>query len=434
VAVIDADGDAPPASRAAAVFLVPQGREHEWLFGSPEGQRALAASAGASRLAIVAFGRPPHAFGDAKAVQADLSPLVLPLAPAAARAAAASGVGAPIPFMTTTDGIGARAHVASLESALSGTILVEEVQLPSEGGDDDAPAAWARRMVFSANASLVQSEVRLRGGRGGTVDGDTLACEYHAAMLAGLAVAAPALAAARRVGGGADDTSDADDAALPRVMVIGLGGGALPSFLAAHFRVHVHVVELDAAVATLASAHFGFTPGNRLSLTVGDGVAAVAAAAPASLDAILLDAGSSDASLGMTCPPPVFLEPPFLAAAAAALKPSGGVLAVNCVSRSAPRFLAALAALRAVFPCLLQAEAEAAHLNRVVFACTTGSASGASGMPAAATGPGPARAAAAALRAAATAPFDNDMDLETLAEGMHALTVGGGGGDIEALD
>jgi hypothetical protein len=163
---------------------------------------------------------------------------------------------------------------------------------------------------------------------------------------------------------------------------------------------------------------------------VGDGVAAVAAAAPASLDAILLDAGSSDASLGMTCPPPVFLEPPFLQAAAAALKPAGGVLAVNCVSRSAPRFLAALAALRAVFPALLQAEAEAAHLNRVVFACTTGVGGGA--LPPAAAGPGPVRAAAAALRAAAVVPFDAELDLETLAEGMHALALGGG--DIEALD
>lgn len=394
-----ASGAPPPPDRAAAVFLVPQGREHEWLFGSPEGQRALAASAGAARLVVIAFGR-GHTFGDAAAVQAELSPLVLPLAPAAARAAAAVGAGPPIPYLTTSEGIGARTAVASADSALSGRILVEEVAL--EGG------GAARRMVFASNPNLVQSEVRLLPSGGG-IDAHTLACDYHAAIVAGLAVAVPQLSA-----------SSGDDSA---VMVIGLGGGALPSFLAAHLRCSVQVVELDADVAALAKTHFAFQEGPRLALRVGCGLAAVAAAAPASLDALVVDAGSGDASLAMTCPPPPFLAPPFLDAAAAALRP-GGALVVNIVTRSPAAREAALAALRATFPVLLLADEEDEHVNRVVFALKT--------QPAAlAAGPAAARKAAAALRASAAVPFDKEMDLEALAEGMRGLSLPGA---LDSLD
>jgi hypothetical protein len=63
-------------------------------------------------------------------VQAELSPLVLPLAPAAARAMPKS-----VPFMTAGEGIGRRATVADATSQLSGAIIVEDVTLQEEGVD-----------------------------------------------------------------------------------------------------------------------------------------------------------------------------------------------------------------------------------------------------------------------------------------------------------
>ena len=68
----------------------------------------------------VAFGR-GHKFGDAKAVQAELSPLVLPFAPAAARADEKS-----IPFMTTGDGVGSRVLIAEVDSQLSGRMMARQ--------------------------------------------------------------------------------------------------------------------------------------------------------------------------------------------------------------------------------------------------------------------------------------------------------------------
>lgn len=82
---------------------------------------------------------------------------------------------------------------------------------------------------------------------------------------------------------------------------------------------------------------------------VGDGLAAVAQLASAEqapdLDVLMVDAGSGDSSLPMSCPPPAFLERHFLEHARASLRP-GGLLMVNCVSRSDAAFAAAVAALK----------------------------------------------------------------------------------------
>lgn len=82
---------------------------------------------------------------------------------------------------------------------------------------------------------------------------------------------------------------------------------------------------------------------------VSDGLEAVADLAHAPdaplLDVLIVDAGSGDASLAMTCPPAAFLGDRFLENARAAVRPDG-LLIVNCVSRSAEAFSNAAAALQ----------------------------------------------------------------------------------------
>lgn len=63
------------------------------------------------------------------------------------------------------------------------------------------------------------------------------------------------------------------------------------------------------------------------------------------LDVLVLDAGSGDVSVPMSCPPAPFLESRFLGNARQVLKP-GGMLAVNCVSRAAEPYQAAVKALQ----------------------------------------------------------------------------------------
>lgn len=64
----------------AAPSAVPQGRETEWLFGTEEGRRQLATSAGFRRLVTVALHREQHYEGMA-GIQAELSGKVMELAP-----------------------------------------------------------------------------------------------------------------------------------------------------------------------------------------------------------------------------------------------------------------------------------------------------------------------------------------------------------------
>ncbi len=61
-------------------FLVPQGRESDWLYGSAEGQTQLASSAKFRRLVVVAMHRDQE-YEDMQAVQSELSPMLMELAP-----------------------------------------------------------------------------------------------------------------------------------------------------------------------------------------------------------------------------------------------------------------------------------------------------------------------------------------------------------------
>lgn len=59
---------------------MPQGSETAWLYSSSEGRKQLAASANFRRLIIVAMHRSQE-YKDMQAIQSELSPMVMDLAP-----------------------------------------------------------------------------------------------------------------------------------------------------------------------------------------------------------------------------------------------------------------------------------------------------------------------------------------------------------------
>ena len=69
------------------------------------------------------------------------------------------------------------------------------------------------------------------------------------------------------------------------------------------------------------------------------------------LDVLIVDAGSGDASVAMSCPPAPFLQNDFLQHAKQVLTPNG-MLVINCVSRVAEPYKAAVKALQ-VGSCIL---------------------------------------------------------------------------------
>ncbi|KAI4892567.1 hypothetical protein NFI96_024732 [Prochilodus magdalenae] len=348
--------DSPPSTKVPranhfAIFIVPQGRESDWLYGSAEGRSQLASSAKFRRLIIAAMHR-DQVYEDMQAVQSELSPMVMELAPP----------GMPdnqqVPFLSVGGDLGWREVIGRGVSDLTGEYSVEDVR-----GED---GHLYRRLIFMNNTQLVQSESRLRStttsssghkkkgkkkskppssdapataNKGNTVDRGFLCCTHHEVMVAGFAML------------GMEAIKNKD--ALVSVLVVGLGGGGLPQFLRDFVpRVHVEVVELDPAVLEVAQTWFGFQTDDRLKVTLGDGlehISTLASQGGHSYDVIMFDVDSKDPTLGISCPPPAFVETPLLQKVCKLLTPQG-VFMLNLVCRDSALRQSVMERIQAVFP------------------------------------------------------------------------------------
>jgi spermidine synthase len=415
-------GGARPAQghNSCGVLLVPQGREHEFLFGQPEGQAQLAQQSGLSRLVFVFLSRGQHERSTVESVKAELAAYMRALAPQALG-------DRPMPYLAVGDGIGRRALLARVPSEVNGEMIVEEVE-----GD-------VRRLVF-ARSQLVQSEARVLSKRDverergrkkkqrrrrrkrqqqqqtedgkdgerekqkekenaeapkeeeeeeeeeevkeeGGDDGEEAQAQPRGAAGPGAPVA---LRAGLRPVDHAHLCSEYHQSVVAmlslapqrprRALLVGLGAGALAMFLQRRRpELELDVVELDPAVVRVAGEFFGFAPGPRCRLFVEDGLAFVQraaarvredAAAALRYDAMVVDVNAQDLSVGMTFPPTSFVTRAFLSEVRECLAPAG-VAVYNVVARSVPVWEETLAAFEAVFARVGVLEAEA-YVNRVV--------------------------------------------------------------------
>ena len=76
-----------------------------------------------------------------------------------------------------------------------------------------------------------------------------------------------------------------------RILMLGLGGGFIPSLFQRHLPDHeLTVVEIDPLIVDLAGRFFGFSPGGNVRLVVGDGRCHIEGAPDGLYDQIWLDA------------------------------------------------------------------------------------------------------------------------------------------------
>ncbi|XP_076582396.1 eEF1A lysine and N-terminal methyltransferase [Chaetodon auriga] len=357
-----------PRSNQFAIFIVPQGSETAWQYSSSEGQKQLAASANFRRLVIVAMHRNQE-YEDMQAVQSELSPMVMDLAP--------PGIPAnqQVPFLSVGGDLGWREEVSRGVSELSGDYCVENVR-----GED---GELYRRLVFLSNSALVQSESRLVSSNAVSsnkkkskkkvkptaapttssaslsVDSGFLCCAHHEVMVAGLAM----------LGVGTPQNKDAPVS----VLLVGLGGGGLPQFLRDFVpNVTVEVVELDPVVMEVAKEWFGFRPDDRLTVTIGDGLERICALEKEGgrlFDAIMFDVDNKDSTVGMSCPPAAFVEPSILQKVCSLLTPRG-VFILNLVCRNMALRKSVLERVSAMFPTVLSRKIEG-EVNEVLL-CSRG--------------------------------------------------------------
>ncbi|KAM7388530.1 hypothetical protein PAMP_024698 [Pampus punctatissimus] len=356
-----------PRSNPFAIFIVPQGSETAWLYSSSEGRRQLATSANFRRLVIVAMHRNQE-YTDMQAVQSELSPMVMDLAPP----------GMPdnqqVPFLSVGGDLGWREVVSRGVSDLSGDYCVENVR-----GED---GELYRRLVFLSNAALVQSESRLVSSNTASshkrknkkktkptapptastslsVDSGFLCCAHHEIMVAGLAM----------LGVGMPQNKDVPVS----VLLVGLGGGGLPQFLRDFVpRVTIEVVELDPVVLEVAKEWFGFRPDDHLTVTLGDGLDRICALEKEGgrvFDVIMFDVDNKDSTVGMSCPPAAFVETSILQKVCSLLTPKG-VFMLNLVCRDSALRKSVLERVSAVFPTILSRRIEG-EVNEVLL-CSRG--------------------------------------------------------------
>ncbi|KAF6292782.1 eEF1A lysine and N-terminal methyltransferase [Rhinolophus ferrumequinum] len=352
----------------AEVGRVLQGRETEWLFGMEDGRKQLALSAGFRRLITVALHRGQQ-YDGMDSIQAELSARVMELAPAGMPAQQQ------VPFLSVGGDIGVRTVQHQDRSPLSGDYVVEDVQ-----GDDKR---YFRRLIFLSNRNVVQSEARLLkdvshraqkkrkkdrkkqrpadtpedlpAAPGQSIDKSYLCCEHHKAMVAGLALLKnPELLLETPLA----------------LLVVGLGGGSLPLFVHDHFpKSCIDAVEIDPSMLEVATQWFGFSQSNRMKVHIADGLDYITnlagGAARPHYDVVMFDVDSKDPTLGMSCPPPAFVDQPFLQKVKSILNPEG-VFILNLVCRDLGLKDSVLGGLKAVFPLLYVRRIEG-EVNEILF-------------------------------------------------------------------
>lgn len=375
--------------------------------------------------------------------------------------------GVPPPFVSYTDNVLRRVVVEECFSPTTGLMVVEDVEVRRHDGcvesgdcvttssssgsksggrerrdwatnaaEGEACERWCcctevrRRLRFQRMPNLIQSEVRLSAaapaaagaadadGIGGrcepdmVVDHGVLVHKYLAPIVAGLVLAAPCLDACAAAG------------AVAKVLCIGVGGGALPSFLHRHFPFNIQAVDLDAVVLRLAGQHFALREDRTLQVTTADGLRLVdqvaqaavtlglasgrterhlpedthpaAAAAAAAGDAtttpsssssaheqedpryhvIVVDVDAGDPKLDVSSPPAEFLSEHFLRSARTSLC-SGGMLALNVVALNHKSFDRVVCALKEVFAHVYALDVED-DVHQVVFGLQHASSSSSS--------------------------------------------------------
>ena len=228
-----------------AVFIVPQGSEAEWLFSTKEGRGHLAGSANCKRMVVVHLHR-EHVYTSLDNIKEELSGYALELAPNDLEA------NVHVPFLSLgEEEVGDRTERCRGKSDISGEFVVEDVSANGE---------LFRRLIFINNKKLIQSEAKLKTVKAKkktkkVIDTSYLSCAHHSVMIGCL-------------GFFGEETSQEI-----RCLIVGLGGGALPSYISKYFpRTIIDTVEIDEAIVRVATEHFEFKTNERLNVITGDGL------------------------------------------------------------------------------------------------------------------------------------------------------------------
>ncbi|KAG5896827.1 hypothetical protein JTB14_032068 [Gonioctena quinquepunctata] len=265
-----------------AGFIVPEGREAEWLFSTTTGRKKLVEITHYNRLAIITLHR-EHKYESFEAVQKELSDTICNVAPSNLNIKK-------IAFLSLGSDVGHRIIRHKGHSECSGDYIIEDVLTEME--------EKYRRLYFMSSQLVIQSEAKLRSikSRKGAVreviDLIYLTCRHHVYMSIAAYVACK-------------------EKHKASVAIIGLGGGGLGSFLHKFLsKSYFLCIDIDKDMLAIATDWFDFRQNDKLKAKIQDGIIYLKETAEKGekLDAIMFDVDSKDTSIGMSCPPQQFLN------------------------------------------------------------------------------------------------------------------------------
>ncbi|RWS13918.1 methyltransferase-like protein 13 isoform X1 [Dinothrombium tinctorium] len=335
-----------------AVFIVPQGQETQWLFGSPEGRRELAKMCKTQRLAVVHLNR-NHIYQDLKLVQDELSSKVMDYAPKNVKHAN----GKPIPYLSLGEDVGKRIIKHKGKSEMSGDYVIEDVY--------SADGVF-RRLIFLSNEYVVQSECKLTEASGKLKHiHNYLACRHHYGLFAGIVL---------------QNKFKAESDCF-RILLVGFGGGCFSTFIQRNIKLNrkliFDIVEIDKEMINVAKDWFGWQDNIsskdniKSTVHITDGIEFIKQKASdnCGYDVILFDVDSKDVEKGLSCPPLSFVEKSFLECVHKLVALNKGIFVLNLVARNTSLKNQIKFDVKNLFPCVYSFSVPE-ELNEILYCFT----------------------------------------------------------------
>ncbi|KAL7228553.1 hypothetical protein ACSBR2_007300 [Camellia fascicularis] len=356
VAVLDSPSQpTTPNPPRIAAMIVPTHRETDWIFSTDTGHLQLILnSPEISRLILIGnlpidshptiYTCPISIDPTLQSKLAEsLTPLLLALSPKSA-----FKYGLPeIPFLGYEDDVIGSVIVERCVGDCVGEMLIEDVEL-------EGKREFRRRLRFKRMPNLIQTQIRIipntsldsvnLGDVEFGLDMASLVHPYLTPMVASLSLIGSYLE--ERIRGGF----------RPKALCLGVGGGALLTFLNNQLGFEVIGLEADEIVLNIAKKHFGLQDSKYVRFCVGDGIEFVEKLAgqyrkpncdcvdngccldnvdclDAKFDVIMVDLDSSDAGMGIMAPPLEFVGKSVLLASRLVLS-EHGILVINVIPPS----------------------------------------------------------------------------------------------------
>ncbi|XP_028780423.1 eEF1A lysine and N-terminal methyltransferase-like [Neltuma alba] len=282
VAVLDSPVPASESPLVVAMF-VPEARESDWIFSTEWGHlQLLFSSPGVSRLILLGnqfkegdssptiYHRPLESSSHRKELEACSKPLLLALSP---KYLFKNGI-PEVPILSYEDNLVSSVVIHKCAGCVVGEMLVEDVEIESENRLGGCyKREFRRRLRFKRMPNLIQTEILIvpdakdfhsTGVRIGGVkfvpDLRVLVHPYLAPTVASLSLISEYIEGRIQLG------------FRPKALCLGVGGGALHSFLRNQLDFEVTGVDADKEVLKVAKRYFGLEDSEFMHVVVGDAI------------------------------------------------------------------------------------------------------------------------------------------------------------------